>query len=139
MKTAMFLSIALALSGAAFAAPGDGAREAPQSVYTYELELDGNGMISNLSPHGFTPDATSAALEHDIRTWLFHSGGNVAEGATTLTYLRVVVQPEATESAGFDIVPATTRPAPVSLTQPGYPVRAPLAGLGEIGSESVGV
>src|SRR3546814_1452873 len=70
-------------------------------MYTYELELDGNGMISNLSPHGFTPDATSAALEHDIRTWLFHSGGNVAEGATTLTYLRVVVQPEATESDGF--------------------------------------
>src|SRR3546814_1623880 len=110
MKTAMFLSIALALSGAAFAAPGDGAREAPQSVYTYELELDGNGMISNLSPHGFTPDATSAALEHDIRTWLFHSGGNVAEGTTTLTYLRVVVQPEATESDGFEVVSATTGP-----------------------------
>src|SRR3546814_2105628 len=85
-------------------------------------------MISNLSPHGFTPDATSAALEHDIRTWLFHSGGNVAEGATTLTYLRVVVQPEATESDGFEVVSATTGPAPVSLTQPGYPVSDQLAG-----------
>src|SRR3546814_21185748 len=85
-------------------------------------------MISNLSPHGFTPDATSAALEHDIRTWLFHSGGNVAEGATTLTYLRVVVQPEATESDGFEVVSATTGQAPVSLTQPGYPVSDPLAG-----------
>src|SRR3546814_10303448 len=59
------------------------AREAPQSVYTYELELDGNGMISNLSPRGFTPDATSAALEHDIRTWLFHSGGNRSEEHTS--------------------------------------------------------
>src|SRR3546814_8604615 len=85
-------------------------------------------MISNLSPHGFTPDATSASLEHDIRTWLFHSGGNVAEGATTLTYLRVVVQPEATESDGFEVVSATTGPAPVSLTQPGYPVSDQLAG-----------
>src|SRR3546814_20775137 len=94
----MFLSIALALSGAAFAAPGDGAREAPQSVYTYELELEGNGMISNLSPHGFTPDATSAALEHDIRTWLFNSGGNVSEGAPTLPYLRVDVTAEATDT-----------------------------------------
>src|SRR3546814_14951456 len=89
MKTAMFLSIALALSGAAFAAPGDGVREAPQSVYTYELELDGNGMITSVSPHGFTPDATSAALEHDIRTWLFHSDIGSGEGASTLTYLRV--------------------------------------------------
>src|SRR3546814_10385329 len=59
---------------------------------------------------------------------LFHSGGNVAEGATTLTYLRVVVQPEATESDGFEVVSATTGPAPVSLTQPGYPVSDQLAG-----------
>src|SRR3546814_734568 len=75
-------------------------------------------MISNLSPHGFTPEATSAALEHDIRTWLFHSGGNVTEGAPTLTYLRVVGQPQATESDGFAVVSATTGPAPVSRTQP---------------------
>src|SRR3546814_6998322 len=63
-----------------------------------------------------------------IRTWLFHSGGNVAEGATTLTYLRVVVQPEATESDGFEVVSATTGPAPGSRTQPGYPVSDQLAG-----------
>src|SRR3546814_11034023 len=113
MKTAMFLSIALALSGAAFAAPGDGAREAPQSVYTYELELDGNGMISNLSPHGFTPDATSAALEHDIRPWLFHSGGHVAESATTLLSLRVVVQPEHTDIDVLEVVSETTGPSPM--------------------------
>src|SRR3546814_7033095 len=128
MKTAMFLSIALALSGAAFAAPGDGVREAPQSVYTYELELDGNGMITSVSPHGFTPDATSAALEHDIRTWLFHSGIGAGEGASTLTYLRVVVQPEATADDGFEVVSATTGPAPVALTQPDYTVRDQLAG-----------
>ncbi|MFC3715221.1 TonB family protein [Luteimonas soli] len=128
MKTAMFLSIALVLSGTAFAAPGDGAGEVPQSVYTYELELDGNGMISSLSPYGFTPDATSATLEHDIRGWLFHSGSNAGEGVPTLTYLRVVVQPEATADEGFEVVSATTGPAPVALTEPDYPVRDQLAG-----------
>lgn len=128
MKTAIFLSVALALSGTAFAGQDDGAREMPQSVYTYELELNGNGMISSLAPRGFTPDATSAALEHDIRTWLFHSGGNAGEGANTLTYLRVVVQPEAIAGDGFEVVSATTGPAPLALTQPDYPVRDQLAG-----------
>src|SRR3546814_17063224 len=98
----MFLSVALALSGAAFAAPGEGAQDVPQSVYTYELELDGNGMITSVSPHGFTPDATSAALEHDIRTWLVHSGIGAGEGAYTMTYTRGVVHREATPGEGVE-------------------------------------
>src|SRR3546814_2971588 len=85
-------------------------------------------MITSVSPHGFTPDATSAALEHEILTWLFHSGIGAGEGASTLTYLRVAVQPEATADDGFEVVSATTGPAPVPLTQPDYPVRDQLAG-----------
>src|SRR3546814_18159436 len=83
-------------------------------------------MITSVSPHGFTTDATSAALEHDIRTWLFHSGIGVGEGASTLTYLRVVVQPEATAADGCEVESATTGTAPVWLSQHAYTVRDPI-------------
>src|SRR3546814_2304759 len=72
--------------------------------------------------------STTLCRSHESRTWLFHSGIGAGEGASTLTYLRVVVQPEATADDGFEVVSATTGPAPVALTQPDYPVRDQLAG-----------
>lgn len=128
MRTAIFLSVVLALSGTAVAAPGDGAQDVPQRVYTYELDLDGNGAITGLAPHGFVPDATSAALARDIRGWLFRSGGNTGDGVPTRTYLRVVVEPQAVQGGDFEVVSATTGPAPTRLSQPEYPVRDQLAG-----------
>lgn len=128
MKTAMFLSVALALSGAALAAPGDGTQDVPQRVYTYELDLDAGGAITGLEPHGFAPDATSAELAQDIRGWLFRSGDGSGDGVPTRTYLRVVVQPQAAQGGDFEVVSATTGPAPAQLSQPEYPVRDQLAG-----------
>lgn len=98
------------------------ARETPQKVYTYALELDSAGKVARLSPHGFAADATSRRLDADIGGWIFES----APGATT-TYLRVVVAPDA--DGGFDVVSATTGPAAQTLAQPGYPVRDQRAGM----------
>lgn len=44
-----------------------------------------------------------------------------SRGATTSTYLRVVTQPSVAAAAGFEVVSATTGPAPRSLTQPVFP------------------
>lgn len=98
------------------------AQELPQKVYTYAIELDSAGKVAGLSPHGFADDATSRSLDAEIRGWIFEAGP-----AATTTYLRVVVAPDIT--GGFDVVSATTGPAPQTLVQPGYPVRDQLAGM----------
>lgn len=98
------------------------AQALPQKVYTYAIELDSEGKVAELSPHGFAADAISRRLDAEIGGWIFEA----APSATT-TYLRVVVAPDA--GGGFDVVSAITGPAPQTLEQPGYPVRDQLAGM----------
>lgn len=98
------------------------AQALPQRVYTYAIDLDSEGKVARLSPHGFAVDATSRRLDTQIGGWIFEA----APSATT-TYLRVVVAPHA--GGEFDVVSAITGPAPQTLAQPGYPIRDQLAGM----------
>lgn len=122
MKTAIFLSIALALPGAVLASP-PGSADAQRDIYTYALDLDAQGRIEAVAPHGFVPDATGTALAQDIRGWTFRAG----EAGDTRTYLRVVVDRPADAGQGYRVVSATTGPAPEQLTQPEYPMRDQLS------------
>ena len=122
MKTAILLSIALAVPAAALASPG-GAADPQRDIYTYALDLDAQGRIEGVAAHGFTPDATSQALATEIRGWSFRAG----EASDTRTYLRVVVDRPADAAGTYRVVSATTGPAPDQLTQPEYPMRDQLA------------
>ncbi len=105
--------VALA-SAAASASPA-------QRVYTFAISLDGDGRLQTLSPHGFTPDDTSRALEQDVRGWVFAGRAPGAAPVARTSYLRVVVD----DLDG--VVSATTGPAPAQLGMPEYPVRDQLA------------
>jgi len=122
MKTSMLLSIALLGCATAHvqASPPTQAEPA-QRVYTYALELAANGAVSAIQPHGFQADATSRKLDTDIRSWIFEPAAPGSSSSMS-TYLRVVTQLSVDSPAGFEVVSATTGPAPRSLAQPDFPL-----------------
>ncbi|HLM53155.1 MAG TPA: TonB family protein [Pseudoxanthomonas sp.] len=125
--TPIALALALAVTATAHAGSASGAPPAPgQSVYTYALELDADGSIRQLVPHGFEADAVSRQLDREIGQWIFRASD--AAAAPTRTFLRVVVAPESTSPQGFEVVSATTGPAPQRLDQPVYPLRDQMEG-----------
>lgn len=128
MKLALVVT-ALAACAVAYAQPASVAAgvRSPERIYTYVIELAGNGTVRRVSPHGFEPDAVSRELESRIGSWIFEAAETNGAPASTTTYLRVVATPR--EADGFDVVSATTGPAPQTLSQPEYPVRDQLAGM----------
>jgi TonB family protein len=119
--------ILLATAGAlALAAPPANAGDAPgQSVYTYAVELDADGKLLRVAPHAAAADDVGRALERDIAGWVFSPAGSGDVGAGSRTFVRVVVSP--TGARGYEVVSATTGPAPETLTQPAFPVRDQLS------------
>lgn len=115
--------------GCVFAAGPEQVRAPEQRVYTYAIELDSNGMLTRLSPHETATDAIGRQLEARIVEWIFEPGESDGAKAATSTYLRVVVAPRAREAGAFDLVSATTGPAPARLTRPEFPLRDQRAGL----------
>ncbi|MEN1939646.1 TonB family protein [Luteimonas sp. MJ246] len=120
-RIAIPLLVSVALPFAATAA--DTAPKSTQQVYTYAVELDADGRIASLEPHGSAPGPTTSALAAEIRDWVFNSGA--ADGASR-TFLRVVV--DQTAGGGHEVVSATTGPALAAMTPPEYPMRDQLAG-----------
>lgn len=98
-----------------------------QRVYTYAIELAGDGSVTRLAPHGFEADAISRDLDTQIGNWIFAAAEAGGVPASTTTFLRVVVA--ANNDGGFDVLSATTGPAAQTLAQPDYPVRDQLAGM----------
>lgn len=133
MNHAILLSALLVASGAAQAdgplPPSNDTRVSQQSVYTYAIELDRDGSVSRLSPHGFNADAISRKLDAQIGAWIFEAAETEGRRVPTATYLRVVVARHADDTGGFAVVSALTGPAPERLTQPDYPVRDQRAGM----------
>lgn len=129
MKAKVLLPIAMILSASAHAGPAaDSAGQAPQRVYTYSMELGPDGSVSRIAPHGFAADATSRKLDGEIRNWIFEPAGVSGGTASTRTYLRIVIASDSTDASGFQVVSATTGPAPLTLDQPEYPVRDQMQG-----------
>lgn len=127
MKISTCLALALLLpatSQAAAAADLD----LPQRVYTYELDLDANGSVQSIAPHGFEADATSRQLDEEIRGWIFEAAAREGAGAAMRTYLRVVVAQQDKAGTDYELVAATTGPAPRSLALPDYPFRDQIRG-----------
>lgn len=122
MVAALAACVMYAQSAAAGADAGTQER-----IYTYAIELAGDGSVTRLSPHGFEPDATSRELETRIGSWIFEAVEADGAPAATTTYLRIVVAPG--EAGRFDVVSVMTGPAPQTLSQPEYPVRDQLAGM----------
>lgn len=131
MKRTFLLTAALMASGVALASgppvstPGPGERS--HRVYTYEIELDRDGGVRRLAPHGFYPDAVSAVLDRQIGDWIFEAATIEPAPASTTTFLRVVTT-HSDAQEGFEVVTALTGPAPQHLRHPEYPVRDQMAG-----------
>lgn len=120
-RIALPLLLSAALPFAATAA--DTAAQSTQQVHTYVVELDADGRIASLEPHGTVSGPVTSALAAEIRGWVFNSG--VAADASR-TFLRVVVDEAA--DGGHEVVSATTGPALAAMTPPDYPMRDQLAG-----------
>lgn len=119
IATPLLLAVALPFAATAT----DAAPQSTQQVYTYVVELDADGRIASLAPHGTSPGPTTSALAAEIRGWVFDAG---APDAASRTYLRVVVDESA--EGGHEVVSATTGPALAAMTPPDYPMRDQLAG-----------
>lgn len=122
IATTFLLSLALP-----FGAQASGAPEAStQQVYTFAIELDADGRLAGVTPHGSAPGASGAALASEIRGWVFDAAAGSDASETTRTFLRVVVDEAA--AGGYRVVSATTGPALANMAPPEYPVRDQLAG-----------
>lgn len=99
---------------------GDGQANA-QRVYTYAVHVDADGHVEQVSPWGARADAVGEELAAKARTWLFSTGmRDDADGSAYRTFLRLVVAPD---GDGYELVSATTGPAPSLLVLPEYPAR----------------
>jgi TonB family protein len=132
MNRTFLLTAVLTASGVAWASgpavSTQDSGESPHRVYTYEIELDRNGGVRQLAPHGFNPDAISAALDRQIGDWIFEAATHETAPASTRTFLRVVVSTDPETLDGFEVVSAMTGPAPQYLPHPEYPIRDQMAG-----------
>ena len=102
----------------------DHGQEQGQRVYTYAVQIDANGEVQQISRYGGTADAVGQELEDQARSWLFNAEGRSgdAAGSEFRTFLRLVVAPGAV-AGDYELVSATTGPAPRHLVLPQYPVR----------------
>ena len=115
------LAAACAWPLALVAGPGQGQG---QRVYTYAVQIDADGHVQEIVPYSGIGDAVGRELEAEARTWLFSDGGRSGRGGADglRTFLRLVVAPGATPGH-YELLSATTGPAPRQLVLPQYPVR----------------
>lgn len=101
-----------------------------QRVYTYALQVQADGQVTSVTPYGTPDDAISRDLASRVDTWLFstNAGSQRAGGSDYRTYLRLVVAPGDEAPAGYELVSATTGPAPEHLVLPLYPPRDQMEG-----------
>ena len=101
-----------------------------QRVYTYALQIQGDGNITRVAPFGADDDAIGRDLSSRVDTWLFSTNGSSRRqaGDDYRTYLRLVVVPRAEAPGGYELVSATTGPAPEHLVLPLYPPRDQMEG-----------
>lgn len=121
----------LVLSSAAHAvSAGDASAQQAQRVYTYALQIDGDGDVGRITPFGAATDAIGRELASRVDTWLFSTTTRSQReaGDDYRTYLRLVVTPRADASGGYELVSATTGPAPEHLVLPLYPPRDQMEG-----------
>lgn len=124
MKAMLLLPVAMIFAASAHALPAsDQEGRLPQRVYTYALELEADGSVQQVAPHGFEADAISQKLDREIRNWIFEPAGTPRDKGSTRTYLRIVVAPALADASAFEVVSATTGPAPRTLDEPEYPLR----------------
>lgn len=118
-----FTLLALACAAPVALAAGHGQEQA-QRVYTYAVQIDANGEVRQISRYGGTDDAVGRELADEARSWLFNADGRSGqgEGSEFRTFLRLVVAPGAA-AGDYELVSATTGPAPRHLVLPNYPVR----------------
>lgn len=117
-------AVLLALALPAMALASD-AGEPVQQVYTYAVDLDADGRVAGISPHGAMPGVAGDALAREARGWVFTPGAS-GQDAPVRTFLRVVVDEPA--GGGWRVVSASTGPALAAMTPPDYPLRDQLAG-----------
>ena len=121
----------LALSCVAHvAAAGQGDQSQAQRVYTYALQIEADGDIASVTPYGAQDDAIGRDLASRVDTWLFSTNGGLQDrtGNVYRTFLRLVVTPRADVPEGYELVSATTGPAPAHLVLPLYPPRDQMEG-----------
>lgn len=106
-----------------------GAQQA-QRVYTYALQIDGDGNVERVTPFGAATDAIGRDLASRVDTWLFSTTTRPQRqaGEDYRTYLRLVVTPRTETPAGYELISATTGPAPEHLVLPLYPPRDQMEG-----------
>lgn len=91
-------------------------------VYTFQVEVDGNGVPASVQAAGSTHDAaTIEQLRQELSAWLFERKG--ATGDTIGTWMRVNAIP-AREGVAARILSASAGPAPAALSRPDYPANA---------------
>jgi hypothetical protein len=135
-KTMRYATLAAALivaTGGAFAgsAPAgmDGEQTSAQRVYTYAVDIDGNGKVTRLARHSGPGDDLARKLEARIGNWIFAGASRNGETVETSSYLRVVVAPHADEDGNHELVSVTTGPASASLTMPAFAISDQRAGM----------
>ena len=122
MKRSLLGVAAVLLLAPGMQALADGDGQQAQRVYTYAVHVDAEGRVGQVTPYGGVNDAVSQELAGQARTWLFStgSGSQHPDGRDFRTFLRLVVAPGAD---GYELVSATTGPAPRHLVLPDYPAR----------------
>ena len=90
-------------------------------VYTFRVDVDGNGVLWSVQPVG-PNDATTAQLQRELTDWLVERSGDAGGGAVT-TWVRVNAIP-GRDGASTRVLSASAGPAPEALTRPDYPANA---------------
>ncbi len=114
-------------------AQGAAAREADerqsQRVYTFAVQVDSDGGMAKVAPFGAADDAIGRDLASRVGSWLFSPvDAQGRAGDEYRTYLRLVVAPRADAAGGYELISATTGPAPEHLVLPLYPPRDQMEG-----------
>lgn len=122
MKRSLLGMAAILLALAIPVALAGGKGEQAQRVYTYAVQIDADGRVQQVIPYGGGNDAVGHELAGQVGDWLFSTDSRTGhpDGQDFRTFLRLVVAPDA---GGYELVSATTGPAPRHLVLPDYPVR----------------
>ncbi|MGO1541854.1 MAG: energy transducer TonB [Luteimonas sp.] len=112
----------LLLASAAQVALAGGDGQQAQRVYTYAVHIDADGRVGQVTPYGSGNDVVGHELADQVKSWLFSTDNRAqhVDGRDFRTFLRLVVAPDAD---GYELVSATTGPAPRQLVLPDYPAR----------------
>lgn len=92
-------------------------------VYTFQVEVDGKGVLTYVAPVDGAGDATTAQLQRELSGWLFERSGAARAGDKITTWVRLKAIP-ANEGVAAQILSATAGPSPDVLTRPAYPANA---------------